>query len=305
MSQLHVRATSEHLGDADTDDSTAIASGGWREACKRIAQKAKADRISMVAGSIAYHGFLALFPVLIALVGIVEILGLSQQTVSTIVRGAGKTLPQGASGVLSTALEAAHNRTGGAWTVTIIAIVVAIWSASGGMSIVETGLDVAYELPTERKFLPSRLRGFLLLAIVIVLGGSASAVTVFAKPLGHELEQLSPVSGTAFNAPWTALRWVVAIVLMVTLFSLLYWLGPNRERPKWRWLTAGAVVATGVWLLASFGLSFYVSALGSYGKTYGGLAGVAIFLFWFYLTGLATLLGAEVDADRERIRASI
>jgi len=289
------------VGDGKKDEPSAMPAGGWRDSGKRIAQKAKADRISMVAGSIAYHGFLALFPLLIALVGIAQILGLSSHTISTLVRGAGKTLPQGASGVLSTALEAAHHRTAGAWTVTIIAIVVAVWSASGGMSIVETGLDVAYRLPTERKFVLSRIRGLLLLAIVVVLGGAATAVTVFAKPLGHELEQVSPVTGTAFNVPWTLLRWIVAILLMVTLFSLLYWLGPNRVRTRWRWLSPGAVVATAVWLLASFGLSFYVSALGSYGKTYGALAGVAVFLFWFYLTGLATLLGAEVGADRERI----
>ncbi len=287
-------------GVAYAGSPTEISGAGWLATFKRARTKAKQDRVPMMAGSIAYHGFLTVFPLLIALVGIAQFVGLSPSTISTLIRGIGKTLPQGASGVLTTALQTAHRRTTGTLTVTVIAIVVALWSASGGMSVVETGLDVAYELPTDRTFVAKRIRGLVLLLFVVLLGGAASALVVFAKPLGREIEQVSPVTGVAFDVPWTIVRWVVTVLLMVTLFSVLYWFGPNRKPLPWRWISPGGLLATAIWLLASFGLSFYVSALGSYGKTYGALSGVVVFLLWFYLTGLAVLFGGQINAELER-----
>ncbi len=254
----------------------------------------------MVAGSLAYHAFLAVFPVLIALIGVSQMVGLGRPELRSLVRGIGRALPEGAASVLGAALTAAQERTAGALTLTIVAVVVALWSASGGMVTVEVGLDMAYEVPAERRFLAKRLVGLAMLGVLVVLGGLASALVVFGQAVGRALAGALALDGPAFADLWTALRWAAAIVVVNLLFALFYQLAPNRPPPPWRWFSPGGLVGAAIWLLASLGLSLYVSALGSYARTYGALAGVAVLLLWFYLSSLALLLGAEVNSEVER-----
>jgi membrane protein len=178
---------------------------------------------------------------------------------------------------------------------------VALWSAVSGMVVVEQGLDMAYGLPADRSFMAKRVIGVVLLVGGVILGGAASALVVFGSPIGNAIRDTAPISGSAFAFVWTVVRWVVALVLINLLVTLLYYLAPNRPRTKWRWTSVGAVIATVVWALVSLAFSFYTSDLSSYSKTYGAFAGVAILIFWLYLTGLAILVGGEVNAALERL----
>jgi len=215
------------------DSPLELGKTGWRNTLTRTGKKFVRDRCSMTAGSLAYHWFLALFPALIALLGLASLINIGSSSVHRIVDGLDKALPPGASGVFSQAVHAATVR--------------------------------------------------------------SAAASLTALVLGH-----LPVAGTAFVVAWTIVRWVLTVIVISLLFSFYYYYGPNRESPRWQWVSTGGVVGTAIFLAASVGFSFYVSKFGSYGKTYGAFAGVIILIFWLYLTGLAVLVGGEINAETER-----
>lgn len=301
-------STAQAVGPTDRavgpQDPTEVSAEGWRATLERTRRRLKRDRVSVSAGSLAYHGFLAFFPAIIAALGVITLIHLGLGTVHHLTHGLEKGLPAGASGVFKGAVSAATKRSAGSLAAVVIGILVALWSASSAMAVLQQALDVAYGVPVDRKFLARRVRGLGLMVVTGLLGGLAAILIVFGQPIASAIRGVVPISGTPFVVGWTLVRWIVAAAVITVLFSIYYYFGPNRKPPRWRWVSPGGLLAAGVFLVASLGFSYYISTFGNYGKTYGSFAGVAIFIFWMYLSAFAVLLGGEVNAQLERQAAA-
>ncbi len=277
----------------------------WGRVLRSVGTHMKKDNVNIAAGAFAYRWFLSIFPVVIALLGVASLVTVPRGFVVRLIDGATKVLPSSAATVFASAISHAVHTSRGQISTIIVAGVVAIWSASSGMVIVEEGLDMAYEIPSRRSFIRSRIATIPLLIGALTLGGAASALVIFGSQLGSLIESGIPLAKFEFYVIWTTLRWLSALILINLLFTILYTYGPNQKEPKWRWGSPGALFGTILWAAVSFGFSLYTSDFGSYNSTYGAFAGVAILIFWLYLSGLAILIGGEVNSAFERERGKL
>lgn len=272
----------------------------WKESLRRAAKEFKGDRASTTAAGMAFYWFLAVFPSLLALVGLMGLVNAGATATATITDAVRSALPGDAARVLTDAVAKAGSQSDGAAVLaTLVGVAVAIWGASAGMVALQVGLNVAYDVEQDRTFVKKRLVALLLLAVTAVLGGAATLLVVFGQPLGDAIRDNLPLAG-AFVVVWTLARWLLAVGALMVLFAAYYYLAPNRDSPRWTWVSPGGVLAALIWLAASVGFSFYVSSFGSYAETYGSLAGVVVLLLWLYLTALAVMVGGELNAELER-----
>jgi membrane protein len=255
----------------------------WKATLKRAAKEIKDDKITFIAAGMAFYFFLAVFPSLIAAVGIIDLVNAGPLFIDSLNDSINRSMPGGAGEILQDAIGSAQKGSQGtSLFAAIFGIAVALWSATSGMVALQTGLDFAYDVTEERKFVKKRL---IALGLVLATGilGAASA-PLFAQK----------------GVVWSVAGWLVFLVTVVTLFAIFYYLGPNRQPPSWKWISPGGVIGSLIWIAGSAGFAFYVANFGKYAETYGPLAGVVILIFWLYLSSLAVLVGGELNAELER-----
>lgn len=267
---------------------------GWRQIVKRAWAENKADNMPIIAGGVAFFAFLAIFPALIAIISIYGMVA-SPSSVTTQVESFTTSLPHSAADLISEQLKNITSHGGGALTVgLVISILAAIWSASGGVGNLVTAVNVAYDEVESRNFVKLKLTSLALtlgaiVFVLITLGLVAVLPAVLnALHLG--------VVGTILAQ---VVRWLLLLVVMAGSLAVLYRVAPDRDAPKFRWVSLGSVVVTVAWAVVSLLFSFYVNNFGSYDKTYGTIAGVIVLMLWLYLTCYLVLLGAEINAETE------
>ncbi len=277
----------------EAERPTEIPPKGWLQIAKRGWKEAKADQVPLLSAGVAYYAFLALFPALIAIVSLYGIFA-DPHTIATQIESVGKTLPQAARQLIVDQVNQLAARRRALSIGAFVGIVIALFSASGGMQNMITAVNTAYDEEEKRNFLKKRLRALILTFGAIIFMVIMLAIVAGLPPL---LEQL--FGGGAIRWVLQVLGYVLLFVLVTLALAILYRFAPDRDAPKVKWVSIGALVATAIWLVASIGFSIYTATLGNYAKTYGTFAGIVILLLWLWLTSYAILLGAEINAESE------
>jgi len=268
---------------------------------KRTIGELRDDNLTDWAAALTYYSVLAIFPGLIVFVAIVGLVGQHPQTTNAlldIVRDIG---PASAVDTFRGPIESVVKSNSGAGALLGVGLLFAIWSASGYIGAFMRAMNVIYEVEEGRPFWKRRpLQIVITIAMVLLLALVAVSIVVtgpLAKAIGDEVG----LGDTAVTI-WNIAKWPVIVVVVMGMFTVLYYFAPNVRQPRLRWVTPGGVLAVVLWLLASAGFALYVANFGSYDKTYGSLGGVIVFLIWLWLSNLALLFGAEFDAELERSR---
>jgi membrane protein len=266
----------------------------------RAVGRARADHATNLAQSVAFNLFLAIPSAALVAVGVFATAGDAGLARRLLTHLEG-IVPASAITLIDRSLaKVTHQSSGGAIMIAVGALL-AIWSLTGAMKTLIWALNVAHDVPERRGFLRTRIAAIAMLACA----GTAFVLVFVLLVLGP---QLSNWIGAAVNQPtavswtWWTVQWPVLVAALLIAFGGVYRFGPDLERPTWRVVTPGTLTALTLWLALSGGFAWYVSNFGSYNKTWGSLSAVIVMLTWLWLSSLALLLGAEIDAEAERTR---
>jgi membrane protein len=281
--------------DSEAESPTECSRCFWLHVLRRSYQRSSADNVGVLAAAVAYYAFLSLFPALIAAISMWGLL-LDREAAVTQAQMLTRDLPAEAASLITDQLQTlAQQDAGGLGLGFGVTLLLALWSASGAVATLVKAIGIAYGEDDDRGFVKSRA-----LSLTLTVGGIAFVIVslglVAALPPVVRLLDVGPVAGAVL----LVVRWLFLLLLVTVALAVLYRMGPDRADARLRWFSPGAMVASVLWLLGSALFSVYVSDFGSYGDTYGPLAGVAILLLWLYLTALVVLLGAEINAETER-----
>ena len=281
------------------DGPTDLGGRSWFAVMKRTVKEFREDNLTDWAAALTYYAVLALFPAIIALVSIVGLAGKS--ATDTLIKNVETVTSGPARNVLTNAFTGLSANRGTAGALFVLGIVLALWSASGYIGAFMRASNAIYEVPEGRPFWKLRPLQMLVTLVMMLLVALAVIGIVVSGPLAKGVGQTIGIGDTGVTV-WNYAKWPVILVVVITCFSLLYYAAPNVKQPGFRWISPGAVLGVVLWLIASAGFAFYVANFSSYNKTYGSLGGVIAFLVWLWITNVAVLLGAELDAELERGR---
>ncbi len=264
---------------------------------KRTLKEFSEDNLTDWAAALTYYGVLALFPALAALLSIVGLL----TDPRTLTDALTAVLPSDAADTLGPVIDQIAGSSSAAGLGLIIGLAAAIWSASGYVGAFTRAANVVYETPEGRKVWKLKPLQLLITLIGVLFAAVIVALLVLSGPVVDAIGQAVGIGETG-QTIWSIAKWPVVLVLLALMIAVLYYSTPNVRLRGFRWVSPGAGVAILVAIVASAAFAFYVANFSSYNATYGALAGVVIFLIWFWLINLSLLFGIELDAEIERTK---
>ena len=271
-----------------------IPAKGWKDIAWRVWGETSEDRVMLVAAGATFYLLLALFPALAAFVSVYGFVA-DPTTIADHVSYLGGLLPRGGIELIESQLESLARQDPNALSISfVVGLLVAFWSANNGMKTIFEALNIAYEEREKRSFIKLNLTAFIFTLgamlvgiLMIVAVGVVPALLAFLN-LGGFSEIIIAVT-----------RWPLILIVIGFAIALIYRFGPSRARAKWRWVSWGSGLATVVWVLASWGFSYYLQNFADYNATYGSLGAVIGFMLWTWISSIILLVGAELNAEME------
>ncbi len=282
------------------DSPADIPKRGWKFTAKSAFAEFQRDQCTDLAAALTYYSVLSIFPAILALVSLLGLFGQGESTTAALLDivnqlGQGKVAEQ-LQGPIDQIVNAR-----GAGLALVVGLAGAIWSASGYVGAFGRSMNRVYQVDEGRPIWKLRPVVLLITIGLVIMAALVLVGLVISGPLAEALGDAVGLGDLSVTV-WGIVKWPVMLGIVIVMVAVLYYATPNVRQPKFRWVSVGAAVAILIWVLASVAFGFYVSNFSSYNKTYGSLAGVIVFLLWLWITNLALLFGAEIDAELERAR---
>ena len=262
---------------------------------KRVAQRIIDDDIFGRAAQLSYYFLLALFPLLLVLINVLGYM--AQQGTAfreQLLTYLAAVMPRNAIALVRTTLNEISDASGTGKV--SFGLLAALWAASNGMGAISDTLNTAYNVKERRPWWKVRIISVCLTVALAILILAALAIVLYGGTIGEALAARYGF-GDLFTIVWKIVQWPIALVFVLTTFNLIYNFAPDVPPGARSWITPGAFVGVGLWLIVSFGFRAYLSFFDSYSVTYGSLGAVIVLMLWFYLTGVAILIGGEVNSE--------
>jgi membrane protein len=267
---------------------------------RRAVSQSGKDHITNLAAALAYYAFLAIPSALLLAAGLFGLLA-GPDAVSTVIDKLSQVMPGEATKLVRDSLSRLTEKQGTSVTLIAVGGALAVWSLSGAMQNLMWALNLAYDRDETRGIVKRRLTAFTMVFFALFAFGLVFGLLVLGPPLSSWVGDAVGAK-TIVQVAWWVAQWPLLVGGLLLAFSVILHLGPNVKHPRWRFLSFGAILAVIVWLVASAAFAFYVSRFGSYNKAWGSLSAVVVMLTWLWLSSVALLFGAEINAEAERSR---
>jgi membrane protein len=285
---------------ADVDGPNELSGPSKKAVVRRVTREFRNDNLTTLAAALTYYAVLSVVPGLIVLISVVGLVG--HNVANRVTSQVESLVPGSSAAFVHSLISQAQHHKGGAGITALVGLAIALWSTSSYVNAFRQASNIIYGIGEGRpiwKTIPLRL-GVTVVAVVVLV--VSAAIVVVSGPVANQVGNAIG-AGRVAVVVWDVAKWPALLVLVSVLLALLFWASPNAKQGGIRWISPGGIVATLLWLAVSALFALYVTNFSSYEKTYGSLAGVVIFLVWLWLTNMALLLGAEVNAEFEHARA--
>jgi membrane protein len=273
----------------------------WKDLGKRVWHEMNEDDVWGRAAQLSYYFLLALFPLLLVMMALLGIFAdKGTELRNNLIAYLGQVMPSSAGDLVKSTVDELSN-SAGAGKISF-GLLATMWAASSGMGAISETLNTAYNVKESRPYWKTRLVAIGLTTALALLIVSALALLLYGFQIADGIAAWAGLS-KAFSITWKIVQWPLILFFILLGFNLIYYFAPDLKKQEWKWVTPGAGIGVALWLLVSFGFKTYLSYFNSYSATYGSLGALIIMMLWFYFTGLAILIGGEINSEIENAAA--